>query len=268
MIVFPDEPIERVDQDVLGRQSFIENLIRTIRTWPSRAALVIGVFGSWGEGKTSILNMLEEQLALEESVLVVRFDPWYFNSQEQLLTSFLDSIYETLSRIPDRHLQTRLRDWFNKYRRRLSFLPTSIPILGPSWLSLLYKVARRGLQYMPETPDQLKKQIAHELRDFRRKLVVLIDDLDRVSAEEARFVIKLVRLCTDFPNFVYVLACDKRVLIELLGQEFGPPDQFLQKFVQVDLPLPQIELDHIDAFINQAFSDISEELQIAWDDVT
>src|SRR5215469_18502372 len=57
-----DKPIQRRDQDVLGRSRFSEAVARAIRGWLGRESIVIALYGPWGNGKTSIKNMVVDSL--------------------------------------------------------------------------------------------------------------------------------------------------------------------------------------------------------------
>ena len=59
--VEPDRPITAKAQDVLNRAPFAENLARAILNYSSTESLVIGLYGEWGSGKTSIINMMVER---------------------------------------------------------------------------------------------------------------------------------------------------------------------------------------------------------------
>jgi len=73
-----DEPIQFLKQDLLGRGKFIENLQKGIKSLPFDNSFVFGLYGSWGEGKTSILNLLANKFVKNEDFLIINFDPWNF----------------------------------------------------------------------------------------------------------------------------------------------------------------------------------------------
>ena len=73
-----DEPIKFTDQDLLGREDFIENLYQDIIKLPFDDSFVFGLNGKWGEGKTSVVNLLRDKIEKNDDFLVVNFNPWYF----------------------------------------------------------------------------------------------------------------------------------------------------------------------------------------------
>ena len=84
-----DFPISTQSEDALGRASYARNLARTITKYGIADSLCIGLLGPWGCGKTSILNMMIEEIKEIDreanSLLVIRFEPWNFTSTDQLL---------------------------------------------------------------------------------------------------------------------------------------------------------------------------------------
>src|ERR1700761_5161961 len=85
-----DLPIQSRDEDKLNRKGFADSLAHVIRTWRDKPSLVIGLFGDWGSGKSSIKNLVLEAIAApdKDSMHVVEFSPWQVSSQEMLSEMF------------------------------------------------------------------------------------------------------------------------------------------------------------------------------------
>ena len=86
-----DRPWLPGDDDRLRRTAFAHRIADTIAAHPSREGLVVGVYGPWGEGKTSVLHMVEERLK-EQQVDAMWFNPWYFREQDALVLTFLHQL--------------------------------------------------------------------------------------------------------------------------------------------------------------------------------
>ena len=88
-----DQPITSSAQDILGRKSFAYALADTILSYQDRNSIVIGLFGEWGSGKTSIINLSLERIEeiankKNDKPIVLKFNPWNFSEQNQLISQF------------------------------------------------------------------------------------------------------------------------------------------------------------------------------------
>lgn len=89
----PDLPIERACEDVLNRQGFSKNLAKVMLDYSSPDAFAIGIYGKWGSGKTSVLNMILETIEdKSQDVVILRFNPWLCADSKQLVTQFLKQL--------------------------------------------------------------------------------------------------------------------------------------------------------------------------------
>src|SRR5262245_37285240 len=80
-----DQPIRSKVEDRFNRWPFAKRIADTLATRKDPASLVVGLYGPWGDGKTSTLHLMEETLVGHSHVVVVRFNPWLFQSEELLL---------------------------------------------------------------------------------------------------------------------------------------------------------------------------------------
>lgn len=92
-----DRPIDKEEQDLLGRSSFSNQLGKAIYEYDGHEGLVIGLFGKWGTGKTSVINMaINEINKLAESddnkPMIMRFTPWNYSDKDNLISLFFQSL--------------------------------------------------------------------------------------------------------------------------------------------------------------------------------
>lgn len=90
-----DKPIENSEQDLLGRITFSKQLGEAINSYDGKDGLVLGLFGKWGTGKTSILNMVVNeinQLSKDEDnrPIIVNFSPWNYTDKDNLISLFFE----------------------------------------------------------------------------------------------------------------------------------------------------------------------------------
>lgn len=95
VIFYSDNPITQRDEDVLGRGKFAENVAKAITAYNGNECLTIGIFGGWGNGKTSLSNMILSEL-LKEKCAVIKFNPWMYSNTEDLLFKIFDDIADKI----------------------------------------------------------------------------------------------------------------------------------------------------------------------------
>lgn len=101
--MYIDKPIETVKNDFLGRSKFAKDLAEAISTYDDKDSLVLGLMGQWGSGKTSIINLLEEEMKENLSsmatkpIITIKFEPWNISNQENLISQFFATIISELN---------------------------------------------------------------------------------------------------------------------------------------------------------------------------
>ncbi len=259
-----NDPIDSEALDLLGRAPFARRVAETIlaRRHDS-SSLVIGIYGSWGSGKSSVLELMAKELRHpkhigkpEESAIVVRFNPWYFNDESELIRSFFATLADAVERVAEatpesvrKQIGEKIREYGQKAAPLLTNAAPLISIIGAavpfvSWLNQipgLSKALGDALAPSQTGLGQLRGEIDSVLAASERPVVVLIDDIDRLDTAEIQAVMKLVKLSADFKNTTYVLSFDDTIVAKALAVRYGEDKAgkgFLEKIVQVPLHLP------------------------------
>jgi len=235
-----DQPIRSKDEDRFNRWPFAERIAETLAARRDPSSLVIAIYGPWGDGKTSTLLMMEEVLAACPNVAAVRFNPWHFDSEEQLLRGFFATLAEALGKsLPTK--KEELGRLLDRYGGLLSL--ASVSLAGVVQLSA--GAAAKGLGEALSTVklEELRKRLETILEEGGRRVVVLIDDIDRLDRREIQAIFRLVKLSAGFAHTSYVLAFDDEIVAASLGERYGAGGaesgrSFLDKIVQVPLHLP------------------------------
>ncbi|WP_228767458.1 P-loop NTPase fold protein [Vibrio hibernica] len=94
-----DRPISKIEDDLLGRASFSDNLAKALSSWKGIDSLVVALHGRWGSGKSSIKNMVLEKLSKSSQPLdVIEFNPWEWAAQDKITSSFFTEISKAVGR--------------------------------------------------------------------------------------------------------------------------------------------------------------------------
>lgn len=231
-----DRPIERREQDRLGRRSLAEAIAQQVRVVTVEHGFTIAVVGEWGSGKTSVLNMVAETLEDDaDAIAVLRFNPWLFGSADDLVTRFFGELSAQLGQSRSERLKDVARALFNLGQ---SLAPLS-PVTGTtSVVNLVAKLTGRLTK--PLSLHDMRDHLREALIASGSRVVVLVDDIDRLEANETREIMRLVRLTSDLPNVVFLLAFDRRHVARSLGKDKTEGRQYLDKIVQVSHDLPNV----------------------------
>lgn len=239
----PDYPIESCSDDILGRKPIAQRIARQLLSAPRDHSIVFGLHGSWGSGKTSLLNMIAEEIEkVENPPVVVRFNPWNYPSSDNLITPFLALLSETIQCSARSCLATKtIRSLAKTLKRYSDVLATTADafkwVPGLSVLAVVFRVF--GIMgEKTASPDQLKGRLSKLLIDSNTRVLVMIDDLDRLSSSAVRSVFQLVAAEADFPGVNYILVYDLNNVIKALKEVQGcDGERYLEKIVQVPIEL-------------------------------
>ena len=85
-----DTPIKKQEEDLLHRKNFAKRLGKSLIDTQTKEGYCIGLYGPWGSGKSSVVNMILEEInsitkKSNDKPIVMYFNPWNFSSSEQLL---------------------------------------------------------------------------------------------------------------------------------------------------------------------------------------
>ena len=243
-----DKPITDVSEDKLGRSGFAERLAKAIINFNTADSYAIALQGSWGCGKTSVLNMAIckiEEFAGEKTV-IAKFNPWNFTTTGQLIDQFFATMSNKLKLSKsDKRLQT-VGGLIEKYSSVLEYTQY-IPVVGP-YLDVVKSLAKAAGKEIKETVDKKlhdatiqKAKIEEALKEIDFQILVVIDDIDRLPNDQIRLIFQLVNSVAGFPYTVYLLSYDKDIVAHALDDVQGQRGaEYLEKIIQVPFDMPPI----------------------------
>lgn len=246
-----DRPITSPDLDKLDRKEFSESIARAILEMSPESSVVIGLIGGWGSGKTSIVNMIRQYLKIgaakratredveggEYGLLVVDFNPWNSLDSSDIVSLFFD---ELLSRLRSEC------ETFGLKEETLSAIASNIDEYIAAMKPGMVKITSLAVinQYRNSKPKGLlerKAAIETALERARIRILIVVDDLDRLSSEKICQVFQLVAAIADFKYLSYLIAYDEEVVVDALASLQGVSgERYLEKIVQVPIRIPDM----------------------------
>lgn len=238
-----DKPIDTEEEDLLGRTTFSNQLAEAIYHFNAEDGLVIGLFGGWGTGKTSIINMAEMEIIRlakenENKPIIMRFAPWNYTDKDNLISLFFKSLINKIEDQENKQIKKTLRKALRDYTEIFDILP-NLPVIG-SRIGTVLKILANKLLEVPDL-DTTKEKLKQELLKANKKLIVIIDDIDRLTNLQIRHILQLVKQVADFPNIIYILAMDRDIVCRALTNEHNiDGKEYLEKIIQIPFEIPEI----------------------------
>lgn len=180
-------------------------------------------YGNWGSGKTVFLRYIETKLR-EKHQEVIWFNPWKCQSIQQINIDFFNLLTGVL-----KQYDSSLAKPILKYSDLLD------SVEAPKIIEYIINL----FSSQEDSMSELKEHIIESLSENKVTIYILIDDLDRMDADEILTVIGLLRNTANFPYLKYVVGCDRDYLLEKLKEKNIEQD-YLQKIFMAEFYLPEI----------------------------
>lgn len=250
-----DKDKKYADFDTLGFDSAREIFIKVIKS--TVPPLTIGLYGSWGSGKTEMIKALDEDLKTDDCLTLI-FDAWKYRYESNLILPLICSLQrEHLSKIGDVKDSAKLIVTSAALVMANQFLKSKVGVdIGEVKMAL--QTYEEGYKHYKKYDDSVAL-IEKEYKDFievllnkteKKKIIVFIDNLDRCLPDIT------VNLLEDISSFlsiqgvpcIYVLAMDKENVIKAINHRYPDFDSahYLEKIVHIALkmPLPRKRENH------------------------
>jgi hypothetical protein len=260
MEIIKDIPIDgSLDSDLFNFKFYankVQEIIQSTEVFDE--SLSIGIYGKWGEGKTSFLNLLESGIDLfskskgEKGIMKFHFNPWRYSTEQEILFDFYEGLSNRLSISNDVKLQSAGK-FIKKYGRYLKAVKLSasigMPGVADSKISFepyeILKTLGEDFEGSPATLTDIKLNIDKALETSGFKIVVFIDDVDRLDKDEIYTILKLIKLNANFKNLVYLITMDDEQVAKAINHRYGIGIEdgrlFLDKIINIPIALPKIE---------------------------
>lgn len=271
---FADLPLAQQDQDGLGFSSYARAIVTAVRD--TNGPLTIGIFGEWGTGKTSLMQLVQDALKGDDKIFPIWFNAWQYEQEEHPLVPLIGTILNQLQGPGDSGESTfenslgpeKSKTFFQSLRAlasRHSFkikakLPWGVELecapnfqggdetaAGPSGAgsdgeSHLSRLLDQSIYY------QTLEALAGINLGADLKVVVFIDDLDRCFPDKAIKLLETIKLILSQAGFIFVLGVSRSVIegylkhryVKRYGLEEFHAKKYLEKIVQLPFDLTPI----------------------------
>ncbi|MBW4591854.1 MAG: AAA family ATPase [Brasilonema angustatum HA4187-MV1] len=227
-----DDFLIEPEKDRLGYAPFAKHLADSICKMTVTEGFVIAVYGSWGSGKSTLLNFVVHCLKHkpdEEQPIVVHFNAWLFTGNQDITMRFFDQLHSVLTSV--KYMPKGLRERIADVAKVVSQVPLPYAQAGMAVATLFDDQSKEA--------SELKEELENIVVKQERRIVVAIDDIDRLPIEDIKQLFRIFKAIPNFRNVVYLLVFDKEVVSKALceTQEISP-EAYLEKTIQVPFELP------------------------------
>lgn len=258
-----------LNKDILGRQNYAHKIgLKILGTKSLNKAFVIAINSPWGFGKSGFLLLLEQffketknvefaknairasdlydateikQLTLRiNNTIIVRYNPWKNFDDKKIVQDFFDELSNSIGKY-DSQLSKKVK----KYGRYLNKLDDSV-------FSKVVELAIDSLSG-EHTLTKLFDEINNSIDRIQKKIIVFVDDLDRLTGDELIDILKLIRNTANFRNTFFVVAYDHNYVLNTIGKKklISSKEEYLHKIVQLEITLPTFQRNILIQFLEE-----------------
>lgn len=256
-------------EDCLGFSSYVESLA-DVCLEPEIAPLTVGIFGSWGSGKTSLMQMLRAQIDARAvgaagsgttACITLWFNAWRYEGREEIQSALIHAILRELTK--GRTLLEDVKATFERLKKGASVLKLAKTItksaltLSPDFEGLLDSFKDES-EKIAETMEQFEQDFENLLKSVAvSRIVVFIDDLDRCSSEKVVEAFETIKLFLNTPETTFVIGADAPKIEQAIGTVYHVAEgtrptfarDYLEKIVQLPFSIPEQRSRDVAAYV-------------------
>lgn len=247
MSEFDDKPIKSPDEDKFGFESLAKAVADSISKMKSPEGTVIAINGPWGSGKSSLINLVRHHLSKsrkKDPLKIVDFKCWWFRGEEALTIEFFRKLSSAMESSEGNTKKTLSKLGAQLLVKASPIAGTILNVAGGPGTGEIVSTLMGSIGdfiEQDETVEKLHKELSDDLaKDRSRRYLIIIDDIDRLSPDEAMLIFRLVKSVGGLPNVMYLLAYDRQIAEKIVSERYpseGP--HYLEKIVQASFELPE-----------------------------
>lgn len=211
--------------DLLNFSGLSSELIKFIHNTETEQAFNVGVVGNWGDGKTFFSNLIKRDLEVyRDDYIIIEFNPWQYDSSNLIDAFFSEFISST--KFLNKELTTDIENYVSQIsdsyeNDKLNLSLKLVKLMGGS-----------------KSLFDLKKEISCQLQLSRKKIIIIVDDTDRLDSQELMSILKLIRNSANFANTFFIAGID----IDYVNSKIDNA-KYIEKIFNVLISLPILSND-------------------------
>lgn len=296
-------------EDLLGFKVHADLLINVIND-ESVLPITIGVFGDWGSGKSSILQIVKEEFDKEDDKdsLCIYFNGWTFEGYDDAKAALLNSILKELenNKKISEEIKDTIKEKAKKLWKSIDWMRGAGMVMKNVALPAFSAYFTGGLSLVPfaiqkltewgDNPEKIIEKLQSEegkeiykafvkegkvedknatnaVAEFRKdfselleatnfkRLVVIIDDLDRCSPERIIENLEAIKLFLNVPKTAFIIGADPRIVKYAIEYKYKNNKEieednnrividYLEKLIQLPYSLPRLSESEVETYIS------------------
>jgi len=217
--------------DLYNRAEYIKSAANELKnTFDSEIAFAVGISAKWGSGKTSFTNELKELLDPKMGSgidIILEFKPWFCKTPNDIIDDFFKEYRSRISKYAP-----GLSSSIENYSNSLKNIEVTIPFF------------KMPIKYLRDEKSGLNQyaEITAILSQLKLKILIIIDDTDRLNKDEIMEVFRLVRNTANFPYTQFIVTYDKEYITKTIGiGDDKKAEEYLRKIFNLEINLPSYE---------------------------
>lgn len=218
---------KEVEYDLLGREWIETELYNYIVNSKFGRKLTIGLTGEWGVGKSSMLKCTLSKISDSKYIIIDDFDPWRYDDKEALLRGFFDTLMQ----------KSGIR--FSTIKLEAEYKRLKNILIKGEKANLIFNFFGKD-EILPNI--ELNRMIEKHLTMSNKKIVFVVDNVDRTSDENIKFLFNIINNVFNFSNIIYILLYDKKIIDEITRT--NSDKKFIDKVIDYEINIPELTKFH------------------------
>ncbi len=252
-----DNPAE-IDQ--LNYSIYVKTLKEIIlNTNIEETPLTIGIHGAWGSGKTSLMQMLQNDLG--NNIKSLWFNAWEYDKTDNVWTALFQSLINQMDNSNSKI--ERLTKTFLTVLTDLSIQGLTKGNMSLTEVENYYKKYGEHVQDIKNLRQSFEDAIGAYV-GARGKYVIFIDDLDRCLPERAIEILEAIKLFLGAKHCIFIIGVDKDVIWKGIEARYSGTNHdapikgkdYVEKIIQLPFNIPPLQSEDLSNFIQDIYGDI------------